>query len=302
MKIKHSVEVKYLRYLDPIRLKHPAMQLAGPVTSTYLENVAFAQLVHIFQPKNFLDLGCYCGALPLMVEDLLELGRSEQFGQTNWYLVDNFSLLREIDWFNKNFDPSNYKVSTPVLDYCHQLRNTQSHGILKNFAVPVDPTLLEEVVRGVAGHFNAPYPNIKSISTDLDQLEGLKFDMVSFDISAENYSVNLNTLRLLVEKYLSPNATVVLDDVAPEHPGQLFLLLEAVDQLGLTIMAAAGKRTVLTNASIQDKNQIVQRLHNTRCHAEYDNKNFWWWLQRIEKYGSVLKMLPNSTYKNANLV
>jgi hypothetical protein len=208
MKIKFSTNIKYQRY-DPILFKNPAMQLAGSIKSTYLENVAVASLIHIFQPNNFLDLGCYCGALPIMVEDLLSLSASDRSNKTEWYLVDDFSLLKSVAEFNQAFDKDNYAIHAAVYNYCLHLRNASSRGVLRNFPIPVDGEKLKTVLEGIVKMFGAPWPNINSISMSLADLQGVKFDMISFDLFADRYKENLKVLELVVKDHLNEKGLIV---------------------------------------------------------------------------------------------
>jgi hypothetical protein len=268
------------------------MQLAGPVNSTYLENVAVASIIHIFQPKNFLDLGCYCGALPIMVEDLLSLSGSDCSNKTEWYLLDDFSLLKSIAEFNEAYDKDNHVIHETVHNYCLHLRNPNSKGVLKNFPIPIDGEKLKTVIEGITKMFGASSPNINSISTSLSDLQGTKFDMISFDLFADRYEENLKILELIVNEHLNEKGMIVLDDASPDHPGQLLLLLDAIKTLNLNLIAVAGKRVVLTNTNIKEKNDIIDKIYKIRCYANNDNVHFFWHQEDAGKYGPILKLLP----------
>ncbi len=304
MKIKHTLDTKYLRFTLPILLKNPSMQLSGPVTPTYLNNVVFAQLTHLFQPNTLLDLGCYYGALPMMVEDLLELVSSDHCGKTQWYLVDDFSFFKLTKQHNLNYDPNNPHLSDVIRDFCGSVRNPSARGVLKEFPIPTDPKMLESVIRGVATKFQALYPNIVQITENVADLAGTKFDFVSFDLSASNFQNNLAILKLLVKDFLNKNAVIAVDDIAAEHPSQLALFLEAIQDLNLQFIGVAGKTTLLSNVDIKEKHDFITSIYNTRAYATNDGQNFFWYLEdtQTEKYGSLLKMLPNQTHKNAKLV
>lgn len=304
MKIKHSIDTQYLRFTQSHLLKSPAMQLSGPIFPTYLNNVVFAQLTHLFQPKSFLDLGCYYGALPMMVEDLLELAASDHSGKTQWYLVDNFSFFKETKKHNQNYNPNDPWLSEVARDFCDSVRNPKAPGILKNFPIPTDPTQLESVLRGVADRFKAPYPNIVQIAEDVRHLNDIKFDLVSFDLSANSFANNFAMLELLVNGFLNKNAVIAIDDIAAEHPSQLVLFLEAVQSLNLQLIGVAGKTTLMSNVDIKEKHDLIDSIHKARAYAANDGQNFFWILEdtKSEKYGSLLKMLPNLTHKNVRVV
>ncbi len=298
---RHPIVPSYKHY-NPVLLKGPTLQLTGGIGLTYLNNVAFAELVHLFQPRSFLDFGCYLGGLSLMVEDLLKAVNSDHQMKTHWYLVDDFSFLKIIDQHNKNFNPADPLLPAWVVDYCQCVRDPKSNGVVKKHTLPTTPEMLKDFVNYVCNYFGAPKPNIVNIGDSLDSVENIKFDMISYDLEAELFDEAL--LERLITAHLTDNGIIILDDVSPEHPAQLLTFLHLVEKFQLSLLAVAGKKVALTKLNNKDKNNLITSIYNVRTSELNDHKTFWWrlWGNESERFGLVLKMLPNSTYKNANLV
>jgi hypothetical protein len=304
MKIKHSIEAKYLRY-DPVSLKHPPLQLGGHFQHTYLDNVAIAQIVHLFQPRNFLDFGCFLGGLPMMVEDLLELAGSDMQNKTQWYLFDNFSFLKEIVAIDQNYEEWS-KTKEAFLSkntwkqHAGHLRSTESKGLLKSFPIPADPQALEDFLKTLASKCNAPYSNIKLIADDIIAIDGIKFDIILFDLSADQYLQNRQILEYLLQNNLTDGGILAMDDVECVHPEQLLLFLDAVTELDLSLIATAGNKVFLQktsyHASKQDRNKWIEQIYNQRAHNENNGTDFFFYCYKdTGKHGHMLKMLPNRT-------
>lgn len=306
MKLKYNTQPAYLRY-TPRVLVDPPLQLNGSMLNSYINNVTFAQAIHIFQPKTFLDFGCYLGGLPLMVEDLLELAHSDRQLQTQWYLFDNFSFLKEIERINHDYDHwINSKDASfrSWRRHVYHLRNKNSRGVLKELPIPTDPQTLKDFLTSLAATFNAPYPNIKSITDDLTAINGIKFDMILFDLDAGAtcYPTNRQRLTDLVQHNLADGGIIALDDVAAVHEGQLLLFLDAVNEMGLGLVGVAGDKVFLQktswHASKQDRNAWLEEIYRSRAWSEnITGKDFFFYLfSDLGQYGRVLKMLPNKTH------
>ena len=238
-----------------------------------------------------------------MVEDLLELANSDRQNKTQWYLFDNFSFLKEIVWIDENFEEW-MKTKEAHLKtwryHASHLRDHKSTGLLKNLPIPTNPQALRDFLKLLTAKCSAPCPDIRSIDDDLGALDDKKFDMISFDLSADQYLQNRKMLRHLVEKNLAAGGIIALDDVAAVHQGQLLLFLDAVTEMDLAPVAVAGDKVFLQknswHASKQDRNAWLTQIYRKRAFSENDGTNFWFYFyENTGEHTHIIKMLPNKT-------
>lgn len=268
--------IKGYTFYHPYILQNPAWQLNDLHDWAQLDNLFTAQLIHASSAVDVLDFGCYLGALPLLVEDLLYGGRSDHKGKVNWTLVDNFSFLQDL---HKKLTDLNHTPIYQNTDSCIRGWKTMNKFPWKEqlFALPpTNPVELRTMLDNIIDYYKAPAPNLVKIATQLDDSNSTMFDMVYFDLSAGQFEINLAALQQCLPK-LKHNGIIIFDDVKPAHPQQIALFFHAISSMGLTPIAfGRNKVATLNNSSIDEKNQYISTVLKPRLHSKENNLYYYW--------------------------
>lgn len=281
MKIDNTnhLENKILKgytFYHPYILQGPALQLNDTLDWALLDNLFTAQLIHASRAVNVLDFGCYLGALPLLVEDLLHGGRSDHLGKVKWTLVDNFSFLQDLR--NVLVDPTHIPIFTNTKQAISGWRNTKRFPWKEKLfkLPPTNPAELCTMLTNIAEYYKAPMPNIVKIDTHVDPSDDTMFDMIYFDLSAGQFEINLAALQLCLPK-LRHNGIIIFDDVKPAHPQQIALFFHAISSMGLTPIAfGRNKVAAINNSSIEEKNQYIINVLKSRLHSKEHSIYYYW--------------------------
>ena len=205
MKIENTYHLEYkllkgYTFYHPYILQRPALQLNDSHDWALLDNLFTAQLIHATQAVNVLDFGCYLGALPLLVEDLLHGGQSDHLGKVKWTLVDNFSFLQDLR--NLLVDPTHTTLYSntrqAISGWRHISKFPWKEQLFK--LPPTNPAELQTMLTNIAEYYKAPMPDIVKIDTQLDPADDTVFDMIYFDLSAGQFEINLAALQLCLPK------------------------------------------------------------------------------------------------------
>jgi hypothetical protein len=223
----------------------------------YPDCAMFALLMEIKNPKYILDLGSYFGMLPLLTEHLHKLyGESKKF---DWTLIDNCSYVKELadcikgysnltgtylldqhleTWKTKNVKP--YKVDM-----------FEQHG---EYCMP--PTTPDEFYKfwdKFSNHFQLDNPK-KEMHTSFNSVPfSRKFDLVMFDLSAENFDENLEMWNTLTGQYVQDDAIIVMDDILPKHPKAMALFLYILDKTDFSPVAFSTNKIAMQRKDFHDK-------------------------------------------------
>ena len=281
MKIDNTnhVENKLLKgytFYHPYILQNPAWQLNDSQDWALLDNLFTTQLIHASSAVNVLDFGCYLGALPLLVEDLLYGGRSDHKGKVKWTLVDNFSFLQDLKdkLANSTHTPIYQNTESTIRGWKTITRFPWKEQLFK--LPPTNPVELRTMLDNIIEYYKAPVPNIVKIDTQIDDSDSTVFDMVYFDLSAGQYEINLAALQQCLPK-LKHNGIIIFDDVKPAHPQQIALFFHAISSMGLTPIAfGRNKVAALNNSSIDEKNQYISTVLKSRLHSKENNLYYYW--------------------------
>lgn len=265
----------------------------------YPDCVMFALLMEIKKPKNILDFGSYFGLLPILSEHLFKLyGNGQKF---NWTLVDDCSYVKELAYFIKrqgnlsntlltNQHVETWKISNMPL---HKSAMFEQHG---EYCVP--PTTPEEFYKFWAeftNYYRLDNPS-KSMFTNLELVPSeCKFDLVMFDLAAENYDVNLEMWKTLTNNYINDDAIVVMDDVLPRHPKAMSLFLHILDTTEFSPVAfSAGKIAMMKK---QHKEEFINKVNQAgliaKSNAVSAQEYFNFFVNNTYKWGTYLNLKAN---------
>lgn len=292
------IKTSYKHYGAKVLL-NPSLQLNDGIKTSLFDNLFFAQLLHATKSKHILDFGCYIGMLAVMVEELLQQGQSDMQQHANWTLIDNFSFLKDIK--------TNVADST-MFEFGNTLKHAESwKAALADQSksifikqIPTTPVELHEFLINLIAYSKSPMPLIQLIDISLDSVNDNKFDMISFDLRASEFSPNFELLGQCVTDQLNDFGIVIMDDVKTIHPNQLAIFMSILDSYQIFPLAfGTGKIALIKCKSMQDKDDYLEVLAS-RLHVEKDaflirlqsnTENYIFWnLRSNPKFGKFLSM------------
>lgn len=269
----------------------PALQLNESLNASFLDTVLTTQLIHAIQANNVLDFGCYLGALPLFVEDLLTSGLSEHSLKSAWTLIDNFAFLKDLNYTLT--DPSHKPYYFNTFDSKSIWQNLSADKKEILVSPPTNPAELFNMLARMANANNAPLPKFKNGYTAIDDCNDT-FDFISYDLSAGHF--NFDILSKCVYNKLNDKGIIILDDVKPAHPQQMAVFHHALNQLPIYPVAfSKGKVALMKVNSLEEKDSYLTNVIFPRLHV-FDGYqrpgNFYGW-EKITNpiFGKVISLI-----------
>lgn len=292
------IKTSYEHYGEKVLL-NPSLQLNDGIKTSLFDNLFFAQLLHATKSKNILDFGCYVGMLAVMVEELLQQGKSDMQQYANWTLIDNFSFLKDI---KSNIADSTVFQFGNTLKHAPSWKTALADKSKSNFIkqIPTTPGELHEFLINLIAYSKSPMPVIQLVDSSLNSINDKKFDMISFDLRASEFSPNFELLVQCVTDQLNDFGIVILDDVKTVHPNQLAIFMSILDSYQVFPLAfGTGKIALIKCKSMKDKDDCIEvlasRLHVEKDaflqHLQSNTENYIFWsLRSNPKFGKFLLM------------
>ena len=232
----------------------------------YLDNLLIGQLICASNSKIILDLGCYSGVMPLLVEDIIIQNASGHETNLEWILVDNFSYMKYI---KRRINTSNLDLLSKGWDSIKSI-----FPWAENLEIPpTNPTELRDFLTAMNAQVAAPLPKMKIYESLLEVTQII--DLASFDLQADDFDGNLKALEY-VNSILRDGGIIVMDDVKTMHPNQMALFITIVNSdMGLHPMAFGRGKVALIKSSLETLDEKKQAIFKNLVTA-FDEPVFNW--------------------------
>lgn len=199
-------------------------RILGPSDSVFVDNVLTALLAYGSDSKEILDLGCYFGMLPFFVEDLIR-SDNKQYAP-NWTLVDNMLYVNELRASLENSSElSGRFLPKHILKEWYNL-NERTLQIFEHTDAKILPPVTVEGFntywKNLSRYYDVQQPAM-SLYVSLYDTPRIKYDLISYDLSAGRYEENKPLLENVILNHSHDNTIIVLDDVWPNHPKTMAL-------------------------------------------------------------------------------
>lgn len=241
----------------------PALQLNESLNASFFDTVLITQLIHAIQANNVLDFGCYLGALPLFVEDLLTVSSSDHSLKSQWTLIDNFAFLKDLSLTLTDPNHKPYYFNTFDSKSIWKNLSADKKDIL--ISPPTNPAELFNMLVRISNAKNAPLPKFKNGYISINDCNDT-FDFISYDLSAGHF--NFDILSNCVYNKLNDKGIIVLDDVKPAHPQQMAVFHHALNQLPIYPVAfSRGKVALIKASSLEEKDSYLTNVISPRLNV-----------------------------------
>lgn len=252
-RITDNYIIKGFRTLDYFSLNEPDIGL----NFHYPDCAFFTLLMEIKKPKHILDLGSYFGLLPILTEELYKLyGDGKKF---HWTLIDNCSYVKELADFIRGDGTfsgiylRDYHLKTWKIENMKLYKSAmfEKHG---EYCVPPStPAEFYGFWEKFTTYYKLDNPH-KEMYTGFSSIPfQRKFDLVMFDLAAENFDENLDMWTILTEKYINDDAIIVMDDIIPRHPRAMSLFLYLMDKTDFSPVAFSTNKIAMMRKDFHDK-------------------------------------------------
>lgn len=247
MKLRVPVKESFEKNLSRLKLDdlfNPVRIISDSGKSIISDHILYLFLINFRDTKNILDLGCFFGLTPFIVNDIAH-SVNLNLDDIRWNLVDNQSFTKTLKEIIVNNGPN------------HQFRQWQIQSWLKSKMIP--ETSAEELKifwQNLSKNRNIPHPNIEfseSIENNLNI-----FDIILFDLNASDFESNHKIFLEILEKNMNDDTILILDDVKPMHPQQMALYQEIVTKHNFSPIAFSLTKVALV--SKKSKTKIIQQI------------------------------------------
>lgn len=261
----------------------PVLQLSENRRQGHHDTVFMAQLIHAWQPRNILDLGCYTGMLGAFVEDLLRDCGSDHASHSSWTLVDNFDFLRDLR--NGLNDPAHKCFGlNELLKPVWQEAMTAKHYMT---LPPETPEQLLEFISAIVKAHAGVMPEIGSINTGISQVTG-KYDFVIYDLYGANYT--FETAKHVVNNLVLDQGLIVFDDMKPRWPQQMAMFVNIVNTLPVIPVAFNSAKVAMIKTTREFKEALLREKMAPRLNVSPSEQFYWWTTYTNEVFGQIISL------------